>query len=50
MKENLRINQLKGDEKYGIVCHSMIIATLTAKGIDETDKMGFKDYIWLQNC
>lgn len=50
MRENLRANPLQGDEKYGIVCHSMIIATLTAKGLDENDKMGFKDYKWLQNC
>ena len=34
MKDNLRMNELKGDEKYGIVSHSMIIATLTAKGVD----------------
>ena len=50
MKENLRMNPLEGDEKYGIVCHSMICATLTAKGLDENDKMGFKGYTWLKNC
>jgi len=50
MKENLRTNPLEGDEKFAIVCHSMIIATLTAEGLDESDKMGFKNYKWLMNC
>lgn len=50
MKENLRMNPLEGDEKYAIVCHSMIIATLTAEGLDESDKMGYKNYKWLHNC
>jgi hypothetical protein len=50
MRENLRQNPLENDEKYAIVCHSMIIATLTAEGLDENDKMGFKNYKWLMNC
>jgi hypothetical protein len=50
MKENLRSNPLEGQQKYAIVCHSMIIACLTADGIDESDKTGFKGYTWCENC
>lgn len=50
MREYQRMNKLEGDEKFGVVCHSMFIATLTAEGLDESDKMGFKNYVWCQNC
>ena len=50
MKDNLKVNELRGDEKYGIVSHSVLIASLTAKGIDSKDHRGLKGYAWLKNC
>ena len=50
LKEYLRCNPLNGQQKYGVVCHSMIIATLTSSGLDPNDKKGLKDYVWMQNC
>ena len=50
MREYLRVNPLKDDEKYAVSTHSMFIATMTAEGLDENDKMGFKNYVWTQNC
>ena len=50
MKEYERMNPLTGDEKFGIVCHSQLIATMTAEGLDENDSKGFKGYTWAENC
>ena len=49
LKEYLRTNPLGEGKKYGIVCHSMIIAALTSKGVDLEDKRGLKDHIWTAN-
>jgi hypothetical protein len=35
MKENLKANPLKGQEKYALVCHSTIIAALTSDGLED---------------
>ena len=50
MNEYLQTNPLKADEKYGIVTHSCFIATMTAKGVDLTNSLGIKDYIFPKNC
>ena len=50
LKEYLRSNPLENGKKYGVVCHSMMIATLTSTGINLEDKKGLKDYIWCANC
>ena len=46
MKEYLKANPLKEGEKYAISTHSMFIATLTAEGLDPSDKKGLKNYVW----
>lgn len=48
--EYRRVNPLQDGQKYGIVCHSMMIATLTAKGLDKTNERGFYGYTWCDNC
>jgi molecular chaperone GrpE (heat shock protein) len=35
-------------EKYGVISHSRIIATLTSKGVTEDDEL--IDFIWFKNC
>ena len=50
MREYVRMNPLAGGQKNAIVCHSMLIATMTAEGLDENDKMGYKNYVWTANC
>jgi len=50
MKTHLDSNPMQGDEKIAIVCHSYIMATMTAEGLDENDKIGFKGYTWPSNC
>jgi len=46
MKEYLRMNPLTGQEKYGIVCHSMLMATMTCEGLNPNDKFGLLNYTW----
>jgi hypothetical protein len=41
------LNEVK-QEKYGVISHSRIIATMTAKGVDENDEL--IDFTWFQNC
>lgn len=48
LKEHLRANPVSEDEKIAVVCHSQIIAGMTASGVD--DKGQFKDFVWTQNC
>jgi hypothetical protein len=50
MTEYKRMNPLEDQEKYGVVCHSMIIAALTASGHDPTHPKGLANYTWLSNC
>jgi len=50
MKEFLRSNPLEGQQKYGIVSHSFIIACLTADGLNKEDPLGLSNYTWLENC
>ena len=50
LKEYLRCNPLAEGKKNAIVCHSMIIATMTSEGEDQTDKRGLKNYTWTKNC
>ena len=50
LKTYLNHHPLEGTEKYGVVCHSMIMATLTSKGINYDDPRGLKDYTWPDNC
>ena len=50
LTEFLRANPLQGEQKHAIVCHSMIMATLTSAGADPADKYGLKDYTWPANC
>ena len=49
-KEYERCNPLSVGKKYGVVCHSMLIATLTSDGEDSSDKKGLKNYVWSGNC
>ena len=42
MRENLRMNPLEGQQKYAIVCHSMLIAALTSDGLTEEPSEGSK--------
>jgi hypothetical protein len=35
-------------EKYAVISHSRIIATLTSKGVTEEDEL--IDFIWFKNC
>lgn len=50
LREYLTANPLDNakQEKYGIISHSRIIATMTAKGVTEDDEL--IDFIWFQNC
>lgn len=50
MREYLNANSLDHttQEKYAIVSHSRIIATLTASGVGEDDSL--LDYQWFKNC
>ena len=50
LRKQLELDPVEGDQKYGVVCHSMIMAALTAEGLDDSDRTGFKDYIWPENC
>jgi hypothetical protein len=38
------------DQKYGVVCHSMIIATLTATGLNPKSSTGMAGFTWCENC
>ena len=49
LKEYLRMNPV-GDKKYALVSHSMIISAMTSEGTDKSDKIGFKNYTWPENC
>lgn len=48
LKEYLRANPVNADEKIAVVCHSKIIAGMTAKGVDSDGKL--KDFFWPENC
>ena len=50
MRRYLDSNPMQGDEKIAIVCHSFIMAAMTAEGLDKNEKYGFKGFIWPQNC
>lgn len=50
LKEYLRCNPLAEGKKNAIVCHSLIIATMTSQGEDPSDRKGLKSYTWTQNC
>lgn len=50
MRVYLKQTPLSGETKHGVVCHSQIIATLTADELDPSDERGFKNYTWLKNC
>ena len=44
------MNPLQDQEKYAVVCHSMIIAALTASGLDPNHPKGLANCTWLSNC
>lgn len=50
MREYITANPLDNSkqEKYGIVAHSRVMATMTAASIGENDEL--VDYYWMQNC
>ena len=52
LKQYLGNNPLPSkDQKYGVVCHSMTVAAMTADGVDEEDENGLKKgYIFPTNC
>ena len=50
MRMIIKQNPLKKDQKFAVVCHSMIIAALTAKALDSKTNTGFGEHTWLQNC
>jgi hypothetical protein len=43
------MNPVNG-KKYAVVSHSMIMSAITSEGIDKSDKIGFKNYTWPENC
>ena len=49
MREYISANPLEGQEKYAVISHSRIIATLTATGYREEDD-SLVDYVWFKNC
>jgi hypothetical protein len=51
LREYITANPLDNgkQEKYGIISHSRIIATMTAKGHKEEDD-SLVDFIWFENC
>ena len=49
-REYLRMYPLQEGYRHAIVCHSQIMATLTASGEDANDVKGLKDYVWTKNC
>jgi hypothetical protein len=51
LKEYLICNPLNHDlkEKYCIISHSRIIATLTALGVNPEDD-SLLEYVWFKNC
>jgi hypothetical protein len=56
MKEFLDKNPVSDDERIAVVCHSMLIASLTASGVEPSteswDWCGekLKDFYWMNNC
>jgi hypothetical protein len=52
MKQVVAANPVSTDEKFAVICHSKIIAALTAEGLDPNDPrgIGFKNYSFLDNC
>ena len=52
MKQVVAANPVTADEKFCVVCHSKIIAALTAEGLDPDDVrgIGFLNYKFLDNC
>jgi len=50
LREYINANPLDHEkqEKYAVISHSRIIATMTAKAVDENDEL--LDFIWFQNC
>lgn len=52
MRENLAAEPLEDGQKYGVVCHSMLIANLTASELDPdpSNFKGVKGYTWAENC
>jgi hypothetical protein len=51
LREYITANPLDHEkqEKYGVISHSRIIATLTASGYKEDDD-SLIDYVWFKNC
>jgi hypothetical protein len=51
LREYITANPLDDgkQEKYGIISHSRIIATMTAKSHKEEDD-SLVDFIWFENC
>jgi hypothetical protein len=47
MKEYLNKNTVKNDEKIAMVCHSKLIAAVTATGVANEKLEG---YYWMNNC
>jgi hypothetical protein len=50
LREYLIANPLdeQKQEKYGVISHSRIIATLTSKGVDKEGEL--IDFLWFKNC
>lgn len=50
MREYITANPLdqSKQEKYGVISHSRILATLTASGVSEDGEL--LDFTWLKNC
>lgn len=50
LREYINANPLKEEtqEKYAVIAHSRIIATLTASGLKDDGTI--KDFIWYKNC
>ncbi len=51
LAEYLRTHPLDQEtqEKYGVISHSRIIATMTSKGVNKEDG-SLIDYSWFSNC
>ena len=54
MKEYLEKNPIQGDERIAVVCHSRVIAAMTATGVGPDPENAAKDklqgFYWMNNC
>jgi len=50
LNRHLKTNPLRRTQRHAVITHSMLMAGMTAEGADDTDKRGFRNYTWAENC